>query len=117
MDRDVLFDLDLPTQLTEPVRLYLEYRNVDNGLMDTKITSAMYTNLRNIRHIEFDSEVQFERFEVSVALISTTRVIGPVVPAGQYGKCTCTVCYCYCASVYSHTFQLFTCSYKAIVHL
>ena len=85
MDRDVIFDLNLPTKLQDPVQLYLEYRNVDNSEMDTKTTSAMYTNLKNIRHIEFDSDVNFERFDVSVALESG-GVRGPIMPAGRYGR-------------------------------
>ena len=86
VDRDVIFDIDLPTRLEDPVRLYLEYTNTENREIDRKTTSAMYTNLSTIRHIEFDSDVNFERFEVGVALMSHT-VRGPVTLAvGQYGK-------------------------------
>lgn len=85
VDRDVIFDIDLPTRLEDPVRLYLEYINIENRKMDQKTTSAMYTNLSTIRHIEFDSDVNFERFEVGVALVSG-RERGPITRAGQYGK-------------------------------
>ena len=79
-------------KLEDPVHLYLRYRNTDNNEMDEKITSATYTNLQNIRHIEFDSDVNFERFEVKVALQSGS-VRGPVMSAGSYGKphCHCIV--------------------------
>ena len=86
VERDVLFDIDLPTPLEDPVRLYLEYMNVVSREMDRQTTSAMYTNLSTIRHIEFDSDVNFEQFEVGVALESNTGVRGPITPAGQYGK-------------------------------
>ena len=86
MERDVLFDIDLPTALEDPVRLYLEYTNVVTRRKDRQTTSAMYTNLSTIRHIEFDSDVNFEEFEVSVALESNTGVRGPIIQAGQYSK-------------------------------
>ena len=88
VERDVLFDIDLPTALEDPVRLYLEYTNVVNRRKDPQTTSAMYTNVSTIRHIEFDSDVNFEQFEVSVALESNTGVRGPLTSAGQHGKHT-----------------------------
>lgn len=87
VERDVLFDIDLPTPLEDPVRLYLEYTNVVTQRKDRQTTSAMYTNVSTIRHIEFDSDVNFEQFEVSVALESNTGVREPITSAqGQYGK-------------------------------
>lgn len=92
MERDVLFDIDLPTALEVPVRLYLEYTNVVTRERDQQTTSAMYTNLSTIRHIEFDSDVNFEQFEVSVALESNTGVRGPVNQAGQHSKHIIIIC-------------------------
>lgn len=86
VDRDVIFDVSLPTRLEDPIRLYLEYRDTDSGEMDPVVTSAMYTNTSDILHIEFDSDVNFERFEVGVALESNTGVRGPITQAGRYGK-------------------------------
>lgn len=86
MDRDTIFDLDLPVRLEDPLRLYLEYTDVASGRLDVVKTSAMYTNLSNIRHIEFDSDVMFDRFRVSVALEFVDGTRGPVRAAGQYGE-------------------------------
>ena len=90
VDRDVIFDIDLPARLEDPVRLYLLYSDVDSGEVDEVITSAIYTNLTNIYHIVFDSEVRYDRFQVTVALISEpfegARVRGPLRNAGEYGE-------------------------------
>ena len=86
IDSDVIFDVDLPVELEDPVRLYLKYVDVDSGKVDEVQTSAMYTNLRNIRHIEFDSNVIFERFQVTIAVESVDGTRGPLRPAGQYGE-------------------------------
>ena len=68
------------------MRLYLKYIDIDSGKVDEVQTSAMYTNLKNIRHIEFDSDVMFKRFQVTVALESVDGTRGPLRPAGQYGE-------------------------------
>lgn len=86
VDSDVIFDVDLPVELENPVQLYLKYVDVDSGEVDEVQTSAMYTNLRNIRHIEFDSNVIFERFQVTIAVESVDGTRGPLSPAGQYGE-------------------------------
>ena len=86
VDSDVIFDVDLPVELEDPVRLYLQYIDVDSGKVDEVQTSALYTNLRNIRHIEFDSDVIFERFQVTIAVESVDGTRGPLRPAGQYGE-------------------------------
>ena len=86
VDGDVIFDVDLPVQLEDPVRLYLKYVDVDSDKVDEVQTSAMYTNLKYIRHIEFNSDVIFERFRVTIAVESVDGIRGPLRPAGQYGE-------------------------------
>ena len=86
VDSDVIFDVDLPVELEDPVRLYLKYIDVDSGKIDEVKTSALYTNLTHILHIEFDSDVMFERFQVTVAVEAVDGTRGPLRPAGQYGK-------------------------------
>ena len=68
------------------MRLYLKYIDVDSGKIDEVKTSALYTNLTHILHIEFDSEVMFERFQVTVAVEAVDGTRGPLRPAGQYGN-------------------------------
>lgn len=86
VDSDVIFDVDLPVALEDPVRLYLRYVDIDSGKVDEVQTEAMYTNLKYIRHIEFDSDVIFERFQVTVAVESMDGTRGPLRNAGQYGE-------------------------------
>ena len=81
-----MFDVDLPVELEDPVWLYLKYIDVDSGKIDEVQTSALYTNLKNIRHIELYSDVIFECFQVTVAVEAVDGTRGPLRPAGQYGK-------------------------------
>ena len=84
---DVIVIVDLPRALPIPVNLVLVYRDTENPSTppDSKITQAAYTNLTEIRHIDFAALVPFKHFTVEVGTYSR-GVRGPLVSAqGEFG--------------------------------
>ena len=86
--KDVIFDIELKISIEEPLSLYLEYTDMVSGLNYTKVTSGMYMNVTTICHVEFDSQVKFDKFRVSVALQSSRGIRGPLVSGGEHGECS-----------------------------
>ena len=59
-----------------PVHLFFEYFNEDESDIATRTTVASYNGADNIMHIEFMSEIPFQRFRVRVASMSCDRQLG-----------------------------------------
>ena len=78
---DVLFEVTLPTPLSKPVNLLMEYIDLDDIFrrknMTTNIAYVAKT-MTSFLHLEPSSRVPFERFRVSVRLTASSRV-GPAV--------------------------------------
>ena len=84
--QDVIYFIDLAVPLADPVQLSLKYTDANSGGEHPKIiTPAMYTNTSSIIHIEHDSDVPFDLFEVRVALVCK-EVIGTETEAGEFGE-------------------------------
>ena len=76
---DVLFEVTLPTPLSKPINLIMEYVNLDNPLRRKNVTTNVaYIAKTSFLHLEPSSRVPFDRFRVSVRLISSF-IIGPPV--------------------------------------
>lgn len=76
---DVLFEVTLPTPLSKPVNLIMEYVNLDNPLRRKNVTTNVaYIAKTSFLHLEPSSRVPFDRFRVSVRLTSSF-IIGPPI--------------------------------------
>jgi hypothetical protein len=76
---DVLFEVTLPTPLSKPVNLIMEYVDLDNLFRRKNVTTNVaYIATTSFLHLESTSRVPFDRFRVSVRLTSSF-VIGPTV--------------------------------------
>lgn len=76
---DVLFEITLPTPLSEPVKLIMEYIDLSNLFRRMNVTTnAAYITNGSFLHLEPSSRVPFERFRVSVWL-KVSSIIGPAV--------------------------------------
>ena len=76
---DVLFEVTLPTPLSKPVNLIMEYVNLDNPLRRKNVTTTVaYIAKTSFLHLEPSSRVPFDRFRVSVRLTSSF-IVGPPV--------------------------------------
>ena len=84
-DQDVIYFINLAVPLADPIQLSLKYTDVNSGDKWQKITPAMYTNTSSIIHLEQDSDVLFDLFQVKVALVSK-QVIGTETDAGRFGE-------------------------------
>ena len=86
---DVLFEVTLPTPLSnlEPINLIMEYVDLDNRVRHENITTVAYNVISSTMqrssflHLEPSYRVPFDRFRVSVRLMSSF-VIGPSVQDG-----------------------------------
>ena len=77
----VLFEITLPTPLSKPVNLIMEYVDLDNLFMHKNVTTNVTYNViatTSFLHIEPLSRVPFDRFRVSVRLTSSF-IVGPSV--------------------------------------
>ena len=75
---DVLFEVTLPTPLSKPVKLIMEYVDLDNSQRQNVTTNVAYIATTSFLHLERSSRVPFDRFRVSVRLM-TSLVKGPSV--------------------------------------
>ena len=78
---DVLFEISLPTSLSTPIMLTMEYVDLDDIFRRKKVTttvSYIATTSLKFLHLESSSRVPFDRFQVSVRLRSKLKD-GPVV--------------------------------------
>ncbi len=86
---DVIYKLNLLNVLNTPVHLFFEYTDATGDEEDleeggvapimNRNTTATYNSTNNITHIEFESKVPFNKFRVRVALMSTEKVLGPLM--------------------------------------
>lgn len=76
---DVLFEVTLPTPLSKPIKLIMEYIDLDNLFSRKNMTTNVaYIARTPFLHLEPSSRVPFERFRVSVHLTASLSV-GPAV--------------------------------------
>ena len=76
---DVLFEVTLPTPLSKPVKLIMEYVDLDSLFRRKNVTTNVaYIAKTSFLHLEPSSRVPFDRFRVSVRLKSSF-IVGPSV--------------------------------------
>ena len=76
---DVLFEVTLPTPLSKPINLVMEYIDLDNLVSRKNVTSNVaYIAMTSFLHLESLSRVPFDPFRVSVRLTSSS-IVGPSV--------------------------------------
>ena len=76
---DVLFEVTLPTPLSKPVNLIMEYVDLDSLLKRKNVTTNVaYIATTSFLHLEPSSRVPFDQFRVSVRLTSSF-ILGPLV--------------------------------------
>ena len=76
---DVLLEVTLHTPLSEPVKLIMEYVDLDSHFRHKNVTSNVaYIAMSSFLHLERSSRVPFDRFRVSMRLM-TSLVKGPSV--------------------------------------
>ena len=84
-DGDVIYKINLHNEINTPVHLFFKYIDAseeeeEEGMsVPTNITTnASFNSTVNITHIEFMSQVPFEKFRVFVALMSRDGQLGPL---------------------------------------
>ena len=84
---DVILDINLPKVLPVPLKLRLEYTNLDDRVQRRNDTTKnIFINSKEILHREVASRVPYQNFGVSVRLISDDKE-GPLVDSMEdYGK-------------------------------
>ena len=85
---DVIFDVILPKALVSPIRLLMDYTNLDNpSQRKRQMSKTTYLNNNEILYREGATNIPYMNFDVSVGLTSAGNV-GPLVPSTTgYGKC------------------------------
>ena len=91
LERDVIYRLELQGIISAPVHLYLHYTELDGqgeltGEYEEITATATYSNTDVITHIEFSSQIPYQRFRVGVAMMNGL-IRGPVNETNlDYGK-------------------------------
>ena len=99
-DGDVIYKLRLRGMINIPVHLNLEYIDAsddagNNPARQSKITSISYNSTDTISHIEFKSQVPFQKFRVGVSMVNgfdegpmnmTDTVFGKIRERGVGGR-------------------------------
>ena len=76
---DVLFEVTLPTPLSKPVYLIMEYVDLDSNVRHKNVTTNVaYIATTSFLYLEASSRVPFDKFRVSVRLTSSF-ILGPSV--------------------------------------
>jgi hypothetical protein len=84
-DGDVIYKLNLRGRVNTPVNLFFMYSRVGEGDVDdasigsvvNRTGRATFNGTDSITHIEFNSRIPFQRFQVGVALMSGFT-LGPI---------------------------------------
>ena len=89
MRGDVIFFFDLPTVYNQSVHLFIKYINGYNSSQSyNRTTTIGFVNTQSIQHVEYSSQVYYNRFQVKAGLVSR-GVHGPLLLSpGLYGMLT-----------------------------
>lgn len=87
---DVLFEVTLPTPLSKPVKLMIEYIDLDDLFRRQNVTTSIaydVSTTTSFLHLERSSLIPFKQFKVSVRLVSLFIIGPPVQDINDHGEC------------------------------
>ena len=84
-ENDVIYELVFPVELLNPVTLNITYTS-EGGDPQSRIPDVRYDNTRTITYREIVSQLPYEVYHVSIALIGvdgSQRIVGPPTIRGE----------------------------------